>query len=214
MTYMQLRITPHISDALEACRGRSHGHDSVSHKELIELARELPDPWTLRGLLRGTSVYNTPPPPPVPKSKDFIELMEKLRNDEAEREYQQMLGKPTSQQPTVVDPQEMKDMKEQLTTVVNIMISIFSVGFAVWYWSSSISDSYRVLLAVFGSIVTAIAEAVVYLGYRRRLNEARESAQHESVKLPDEVVLNSPEKELPRPSDESPDRKLRHRKVN
>lgn len=211
---MRLRVTSHISAALEASgEPPSAQRKWISHKELIELARGLPDPWNLRGLLRGTSVYTEPPSPPAPKTKEFIQHMEKIRNDVAEREYQELISRPNDKPFPVLDPREVKDTKEQLTTIVNIIVSIVSVGFALWYWSSSFSDPSRVLLAVFGSIATAFAEVVVYMGYRRRIDEAREIENPKTSSVPAEKTATpiSSGSEHTHKYNEDPEKPLRRR---
>lgn len=58
----------------------------------------------------------------------------------------------------------------------NIFVSVASVVYAIWYWTDSswgIRDSYRILICLFFGILILVAEVVVYLGYLRRVEEAK-----------------------------------------
>lgn len=75
-----------------------------------------------------------------------------------------------------------KEIKHQITTIFNIMITVVSVGYAVWYWSgssmglgnSSNNNGIRVLLSLIASLITLVAEVVVFGGYLRKIEDARE----------------------------------------
>lgn len=75
-----------------------------------------------------------------------------------------------------------KEIKHQITTIFNIIITVVSVGYAVWYWSgssmglgnSSNNNGIRVLLSLTASLITLVAEVVVFGGYLRKIEDARE----------------------------------------
>lgn len=119
-----------------------------------------------------------------PKSKEFIASMEKLRREAKEQEYQKLV-RPTEQYETLYDNlgQESitpaaasKELKSQITTIVNVLVSVVSVMYAVWYWTDSsmkLQDSWRVLLSLFFGILVLVAEVVVYMGYLNRIEDAK-----------------------------------------
>lgn len=110
--------------------------------------------------------------------------MKKLRLQAKEDEYQKLV-RPSELYSTLYDNygQEMitpaaasKQLKNQITTMVNVFISVASVAYAVWYWTASsmkMKDSWRVLLSLFSGILVLVAEVVVYMGYLNRIEEAK-----------------------------------------
>ncbi|GMF03840.1 unnamed protein product [Ambrosiozyma monospora] len=72
--------------------------------------------------------------------------------------------------------QQNKQLKQQLTTIFNIFISVVSVGYAVWYWSGSsmrLNDGVRILLCLFFSLLVLVAEVVMFGGYLKKIDDAR-----------------------------------------
>ncbi|KAG6813818.1 hypothetical protein H0H92_006762 [Tricholoma furcatifolium] len=55
--------------------------------------------------------------------------------------------------------------RKSITALLNGLLSVFGAGFAVWWAADKLrwKDEWRVLLALFASIIVAIAEAVLYL---------------------------------------------------
>lgn len=112
--------------------------------------------------------------------------MERLRREAQEQEYNKLIN-PTPEYNTLydnstIDTSELtpaqfhKELKNQLTTIVNILISVASVAYAVWYWTGSswgLQDSYRVLVSLFFGLLVLVAEVVVYLGYLNKVEDAR-----------------------------------------
>ena len=120
-----------------------------------------------------------------PKTKEFLKSMERLRLEAKEQEYRKLIN-PTPQFSTLYEekldehdltPQQAaKELKNQLTTIVNIIISVVSVAYAIWYWTETswgLPLSYRVLLSVFFGILVLVAEVVVYMGYLNKIEDAR-----------------------------------------
>lgn len=179
---MKLRRTPRIGKAIErleasaAQRTREgYGTEWIEHEFLIELATLTHVP--LSELVRGTEVYFEPVVVPE-KSKDYLDLMAKLRVQQQEREYQELLGNkedPVRLKPGSIDA---KAVKEEITTIFNIMISVGAVAYAIWRWTPHWSLQTRTLASIFGAFFILVAEVVVYLGYRRRVDEAREAAKN------------------------------------
>lgn len=143
---------------------------------------------SLSKLTQNTSVYTVPAPAPPPKTKEYLALMKKLRLQEEERQYLSMIGSVSQVNggieravndnddfENLTPGQQVKKVNEQLTTIFNIAISVFSVAFALWYWSANYSSwslATRTLLSLFAAILTLVAETVVYLGYQRKVKEA------------------------------------------
>lgn len=137
------------------------------------------------------------------KTEEYKSLMQRLRSEEKEKEYRKLLKRgtesvgvdsiggyafmsgPNEEMHRVENVnQTAKEVKHQLTTIVNILITVVSAGYAVWYWSGSSmglsrADSIggnmgiRVMLSLFAAIVVLIAEVVVFGGYLRKVDEAR-----------------------------------------
>ncbi|ANB15984.1 Vph2p [Sugiyamaella lignohabitans] len=174
--------------ALTTTASTSQREPAIEHDRLVIISKSLiaryPDnaEYRLAALVKGTYVYNPPKPPAPPKSEEFLKQMERLRNEEAEREYQRMINPElalaissgSESVPSI--GQEAKQLKEQLSAIVNIMVSVASVAAAIWYWSGSsagFSTPTRTLLSLFGAITVLIAEVVVYLRYKVRVEEAK-----------------------------------------
>lgn len=119
-----------------------------------------------------------------PKSKEYIEYMNKLRMEEQANEFDRLVNKRSEFQ-TLYDHmskdsltplQEHKQVKSQITTIFNIFISVASVTYAIWYWSNSsmrLNDAYRVLLCLFFGLIVLIAEVFVYMSYLNKVEEAK-----------------------------------------
>ncbi|KAI5295654.1 hypothetical protein KEM52_000669 [Ascosphaera acerosa] len=162
-----LTVTPTISAAIAkapaACLaelGLDALHDeprrAISHQQLIALSRYLQGcqhgakqvgDFSLDRLLKGSQVYN-PPPPPKPsteKTPEFLALMARLRAEQEAREYRDMLqrkaslaaGPATAASSTETTSQEEEE-EDPLdpSLVVNILVSVIFTGFAI-YWAIS-----------------------------------------------------------------------------
>lgn len=153
----------------------------ISHADLIALAKSTG--IRLSTLTKGLVVFIAPKPAAPPKTKEYIELMEKLRYEQAEQEYRTLVDPSFSNNTKLLNDdedeeltpgQQIKQVREQLTTIFNILISVGSVAFAAYYatrhWNSMAS---RTLLCVFSGILVLVAEVTVYLGYKRKVKEAK-----------------------------------------
>lgn len=159
---------------------------TISHKNLISFYKTCQPTSTLLELLRETKIIiNKSAEAPQKKSPEFLKSMEKLRLRAKEEEYQRLIN-PSLQANTLYeqkfDEQELtpaqahKELKSQLTTIVNVLISVGSVVYAIWYWTDSswkLQDSYRILLCLFFGLLVLVAEVVVYMGYLNRIEEAK-----------------------------------------
>ncbi|CUM49805.1 uncharacterized protein AC631_03263 [Debaryomyces fabryi] len=159
----------------------------ISHQNLVLFYKDYKPTPTLIALIRSTKLY-TPnlnvSNESRPKSKEFIKSMEQLRLKAKEEEYQKLI-KPKQEFDTLYNnsleemmtpAQAHKEVKSQLTTIVNILISVGSVVYAIWYWTDSsmkIQDGYRILLCLFFGILVLVAEVVVYMSYLNKIEEAK-----------------------------------------
>lgn len=159
---------------------------TISHKNLISFYKSCQPTSTLLELLRETKIIiNKSVETPQKKSPEFLKSMEKLRLRAKEEEYQRLIN-PSLQTDTLYEQkfddkqltpaQAHKELKSQLTTIVNVLISVGSVVYAIWYWTDSswkLQDSYRILLCLFFGLLVLVAEVVVYMGYLNRIEEAK-----------------------------------------
>lgn len=173
----------------------------ISHSDVIDMYKscKFGSGDDLLDALKGSQVY-IPPPEVSEQSEEFKENLERLRLKLEEEEYQNMVqsslvsnyDSSTDQTPA----QAAKELKHQLTTIVNILISVASVAYALWYWTGSsmhINNAYRVLICLFFSLLVLVAEVVVFNGYLNKLDEAKinERRKPEVKKVIDSVTFNS-----------------------
>ena len=124
--------------------------------------------------------------------------MARLRRDEEARAYERMINPPlateTFQQrfpnasnarlfsesqtePSEADDVTYADINRQMAVIINILVSIVACSVALWLVASRWSTPSRLAFSMVGSILVAVAEAVVYAGYLRRVKEAREKGK-------------------------------------
>mmetsp|Transcript_2637 Transcript_2637/g.3093 ORF Transcript_2637/g.3093 Transcript_2637/m.3093 type:complete len:209 (-) Transcript_2637:886-1512(-) len=182
-----LRETIEKSDIPDELAKKLLSNAFVSHQNLVLFYKDYKPTPTFIALIRSTKLY-TPnlnvSNESTPKSKAFIKSMEQLRLKEKEEEYQKLI-KPKQEFDTLYDnslddimtpAQAHKEIKSQLTTIVNILISVGSVVYAIWYWTDSsmkLQDGYRILLCLFFGILVLVAEVVVYMSYLNKIEEAK-----------------------------------------
>jgi len=77
------------------------------------------------------------------------------------------------------------DVNRQLTLILNVLISIICCSVCIWIAAKHWSTPTRLGLSISGSLVVAIAEVVIYSGYIRRLEEAK---QKEKLKVEQKEV--------------------------
>lgn len=166
---------------------------SVSHLDLVDFYRRCKPCSSLLELIRTTrmvipnkNIKNES----LPKTKEFLESMELLKLKAKEEEYKRLVG--TNQSINALFTQEpdekpynpareIKETKSHITTIFNILVSVLSVVYAIWYWTDTswkIKDSYRVLLCLFFGLLILVAEVVVYIGYLNKIEDARSREQN------------------------------------
>ncbi|KAK8095963.1 hypothetical protein PG999_013985 [Apiospora kogelbergensis] len=172
----------------------------ISHGQIIDLWKQLQSQghsqYSLEGLLRGANVYIPPPPP---ETRASAALMERLRRDEEERSYERMLKNgpiretfaqrfPNAPPLSLVEsfaaanrPHQASDLGEetisqaeiqqQVTLIINFLISIAGCAAALWIAGKWWSTSARLFLTLGGSIVVAVCEVAVYNAYQWRMEQ-------------------------------------------
>jgi TMEM199 family protein len=186
-----LTATPTILQALNTLppQARSSLRDiptepgaPVAHSTLIQLSRLVRkhgSGLTLDRLLRGCGIYQPPPPPKPEPSAEYVELMERLRKEQEQREYRALLSKErlATDQGGVDDSEEKDDLTPSL--VFNILLSVIMCGVAMFHmtrwWTS---DAIRVLVSMLVALVVGVAEVVVYAGYMRTIKRNKEKQRN------------------------------------
>ena len=132
-------------------------------------------------------------------SEDFKKNLEFLKYQEQELEYQSMVKRSKSvfslQEEDELTPSQInKQIKEQVTTVFNVLVSVISVVVAIWYWTGSSTNfpiHVRLLLCLFFGILVLVADVVVYNSYLKKLEEAKvkEKTKVEKKKVLSKITL-------------------------
>ncbi|KAI8384755.1 endoplasmic reticulum-based factor for assembly of V-ATPase-domain-containing protein [Radiomyces spectabilis] len=156
---MQLRLTKNIQEAVHAALA---GEDfPLKYKEEAEqvasISLEKPSGISLdllkliaqyldrssveqdrtwfHELIRGTEVYVEPKEPP-PKNPEFEAYMEQLRAQQREKEYAKMVSSVVTSEDDKymysLRPNELKEIKGHVTTILNIAFSMVAVYVAVY----------------------------------------------------------------------------------
>lgn len=124
--------------------------------------------------------------------------MARLRREEEDRAYERMTNPPLpaetfsqrfprkpdlfpTAQEDIGEEDEISyaDINRQMALIINILISIIACSVAIWLAARHWSTPSRLGLSMGGSGAVAVAEAVVYAGYIRRLKEARDKGKKE-----------------------------------
>lgn len=132
-------------------------------------------------------------------SEDFKKKLEFLKYQEQELEYRSMVKRSKSvfslQEDDELTPSQInKQIKEQVTTVFNVLVSVISVVVAIWYWTGSSTNfpvHVRLLLCLFFGILVLVADVVVYNSYLKKLEEAKvkEKTKVEKKKVLSKITL-------------------------
>lgn len=132
-------------------------------------------------------------------SEDFKKNLEFLKYQQQELEYQNMVKRSKSvlslQEEDELTPSQInKQIKEQVTTVFNVLVSVVSVVVAIWYWTGSSTNfpvHVRLLLCLFFGILVLVADVVVYNSYLKKLEEAKvkEKTKVEKKKVLSKITL-------------------------
>lgn len=188
-------ITPYLEshlsivDRSETIKSRGW----ITTNDLVYISQQYK--LSLVQLTRGLKVY-TPPASKKHYTPEFQSQLDQLRVRLEEQEYQDLInrGKYKLDEDYVSPSEFAKEVKNQITTIVNILVSVVSVVYAIWYWTDNyqFNAGYRVLLCLFFGILVLVAEVVVFNAYIRKIDEARvkESKKKEIKKVIDTVIIN------------------------
>ena len=165
------------------------------------------------------------------KTEDYEALMARLRREEEEKKYSKLMkpsltglgaSKLTSgvagSSVNEADEITFSDISRQLALIFNFLLSIVACSAAVWMVSSHWTAPQRLGLSMCAGIVVAVAEVVVYTGYLRRVQEAKQRDQKkvERKEIVETWVIGKREPEvekpaLPVPSAKQKDKTIRKR---
>ncbi|KAG9569028.1 hypothetical protein KCU71_g2590, partial [Aureobasidium melanogenum] len=161
----------------------------VSHAQLIQVARflretDIPNKndFRLDALLKGANIYVPPPKPKPQPTAEYTALMARLRREEENIAYQRLIN-PTS---SIPEPSRIRaededdevtytDVNRQLALIINVLVSIIACSVAIWIAARHWSVPQRMALSMFGSGAVAIAEVAIYMGYLRRIKDAKQT---------------------------------------
>lgn len=183
----QFEVTP----ALRAAVGTALGdRDTVSHRELIRLYKEAAPGALFASWLKCTRPARPAAAAAVPKTREYLASVERLTRQREEEEYRRMVNMDIGlyDHDASTTPASMaKELRSQLTTIVNVLVLVALVVYAVWHWTRllwGLSNGLRVLCCLFFGVLVLVAEVVVFSGYLLRVEDARkrERAKRE-VKL-------------------------------
>ncbi|CAK4031721.1 related to ATP-dependent RNA helicase chl1 [Lecanosticta acicola] len=152
--------------------------------------------WRLDTLLKGAAVYQPPPPPRPEPTPEYKALMQRLREEEERRQYERMINPPPKPEAfsqrfpgagstfgsgidlghntaDQVDEVTYADVNRQMILIINVLVSIICTSVAVWMAARRWSVPERLGLSFSSSTVVAVAEVAIYLGYIRRIKDAK-----------------------------------------
>lgn len=136
--------------------------------------------------------------------------MKSLREEEERKQYERMLN-PSSQSslgphypdaggsfnPALsigkavaadeIDEVTYADVNRQLALIINILVSIIACSVAIWIAARRWNVPQRLGLSLSGSLIIAGAEVAIYMGYIRRIKEAK-SKEKKSVEIKEVVT--------------------------
>ncbi|WPH00583.1 Hypothetical protein R9X50_00341300 [Acrodontium crateriforme] len=150
-------------------------------------------PWRLDTLLKGATVYKAPPPPKPETTPEFKALMQRLRVQEEQRQYERMINPPAipetfgqrfpsfnpslSHGQSAVDEADdvtYADVNRQMILIINVLVSIIACSVTIWIAARHWPVPFRLALSMSGSGVVAVAEVAIYLGYIKRIKDAKD----------------------------------------
>ncbi|TNY19367.1 endoplasmic reticulum-based factor for assembly of V-ATPase-domain-containing protein [Rhodotorula diobovata] len=143
------------------------------------------DDFRLASLLRLTDVH-APPPAPRGKSPELLAILSSIQLEQDRRSYASLTSLLPAPHPSLVplnDPydssslrgppkspaEEWRDIRRELSAIVNVGASVAAVATAVWWVSFGYSYLERILLSFLGALAIAAIEAFLYYRFFTRL---------------------------------------------
>ena len=142
--------------------------------------------------------------------------MKRLRAEEEQRQYDRMINPPPAketfgqrfpnpgyafdpatsigQAPGAEDADDVTyaDINRQLGLIINVLVSIICCAVAIWIAARRWNVPLRLGMSMSGSGLVAVAEVVIYMGYIRRIKEAKtlEQKKTETKEIVETWVLD------------------------
>lgn len=145
------------------------------------------------------------------QTPEYKALMKRLLHEEEERRYDLMVNpRPSieSYNPRFPgagssqlgpfgaegEPDEVTyaDVNRQMTLIINVLVSIICCSIAIWIAARRWDVPHRLGLSMSGSGLVAVAEVAIYMGYIKRVKEAKgkEVKKMETKKVMETWVLD------------------------
>lgn len=171
---LHLRTTPKLLSIFDQCLP---GHQYQTIFPYSILSDERLALHNLQDLLQGSSIYYAPKPEKA-HNPVYERYMTTLRRAMDERDYQDMIEAKSSS--VLAETRvELRSLKNQLSTIVNVLISIFTAAMAAWFWTPSWRISNRVIACLAAAVVLGAIETFLYLRYLQKIEQSR---RHEAGK--------------------------------
>lgn len=181
-------ISPELTSYIQQANITVEG-DTISNADFVKVYEVTKPCDSLIGFIKMVNAKLHVPKPPAPKekpkTKEFLEQMARLRQMQKEEEYQRLINPAPAYtslyeekltEKELTPAQENKQLKSHITTIFNILISVASVMYAIWYWTNSLWGlpvGHRVLMSLFFGLLVLIAEVVVYMSYLDKIEQAK-----------------------------------------
>lgn len=168
----------------------------ITTNDLLYIQRAHLSHIPLSTILEGLTPYS---PKPVTRTYTpaFQKQLDALRSKVQEQEYQQIVhrGKTQVDDDFVSPSQVWKEVNSYITNIINVMVTVLAVVWAVWTWTSYNTEvfklHYRVLLCLFFGLLALVADVVVLNAFMRKMDEAKtkELRKKEFKKVIETVVI-------------------------
>ncbi|KAG0734352.1 hypothetical protein G6F57_007582 [Rhizopus arrhizus] len=139
----------------------------------VDLLKQLPklaENVYLHELMKGSGVY-IEPKPVKPKNPEFEAYLEKLREQQKEKEYNEMVASAITSKDQKfnlgIQPDEIKEIKTHIVSIFNIGFSMVAVFAAAYKASQTMIDDYgwQILIGLSGAAIIGIVEGLLYAKY-------------------------------------------------
>ncbi|KAI8328670.1 endoplasmic reticulum-based factor for assembly of V-ATPase-domain-containing protein [Blakeslea trispora] len=140
-------------------------------------------------LILGSGLYFEPKEE-APQDPEFLAYMEKLRAEQKEREYKQMVSDVLNSEDQKfnlgIKPDEIKEIKSHIATIFNILFSMIAVYTAVYKASGSLTEDFgmQILLSLGGALLIGVVEVLLYANYAYKVTtEKKKKKSHKLTTL-------------------------------
>jgi len=173
---------------------------------------------SLEEVLKGSKIYVPPPKPKAEHTPQYVALMRRLREEEEKRAYDRMINPPAPietfaqrfpgastfgaaasiKSPVAVDDDETtyQDINRQMTLIINVLVTIIASSVTIWIAARYWSTPQRLALSMCGSVIIAVAEVGIYMGYIYRVKDAKSEEQRrkEAKEVVDTWIIDGKKK--------------------